>query len=96
MRLDVALFQLRLFKSRSQATSAIDAGHVELNGARVKPSHELRAGDHVTLIGPLSSRTVEVLELPRGSLSREKARALVRDVGPGEAKPAPGPGAGAR
>ena len=81
MRLDVALFQLRLFKSRSQATSAIDAGHVELNGARVKPSHELRAGDRVTLTAPGQRRTIEVLELPNRSVSREAARAMVRDTG---------------
>lgn len=80
MRIDLALFQLRLFKSRSQATAAIDAGHVSLNGARVKPSHEIKAGDRVTLSGPGAKRTFEVLELPHASVSREGARALMRDV----------------
>jgi ribosome-associated heat shock protein Hsp15 len=80
MRLDVALFELRLFKSRSQANLAIQDGAVEINGAPVKPSHGLRPGDRITLIAPGSKRTLEVLDLPRRSLSKEAARALLREV----------------
>ena len=76
MRLDVALHALRLFKSRSQAQDAIAAGQVLLNGAPVKPSHTVAVGDRVTLGG----RTIEVVELPGRSVSKEAARALVRDV----------------
>jgi ribosome-associated heat shock protein Hsp15 len=80
MRLDVALFALRLFKSRSQAQDAIARGEVLLNATPAKASHELRAGDRVTLVTPGVRRTVEVLELPRRSLSREAARQMVREV----------------
>lgn len=85
MRLDVLLFELRLFKSRTQSTEAIRSGRVLLNDARVKPSHEARAGDRVTFArrgedGPARPRTLEILDLPRGSLSKEAARALVREV----------------
>ena len=88
MRLDVLLFELRLFKSRSQATAAVQEGRVLLNGARTKPGHEGRAGDRVTLRevregGMERSRTLEVLALPGGSLSKAAARELVRDVQPG-------------
>jgi len=76
VRLDVALHALRLFKSRSQAQAAIAAGEVLLNGEPVKPSHTLAVGDHLTLSG----RTVEVLELPGRSVSKEAARALVREL----------------
>ncbi len=90
MRLDLALFGLRRFKSRSQATDAIQRGHVRLNGREVKPSHEVHPGDRVTLAGPEEAleerqarpRTLEILDLPRRSISREAARALVREVGP--------------
>ena len=80
LRLDVALHELRLFKSRSQAQAAIADGHVLLNGEPTKPSHELKPGDQVTLTGEGRHRTVEVLELPTRSLSREAAKALVREV----------------
>jgi ribosomal 50S subunit-recycling heat shock protein len=71
VRLDVLLFELRLFKSRSQATAAQDGGRALLNGARAKPSHE---------DGADRTRTLEVLALPRGSLSKAAARELVREV----------------
>jgi ribosomal 50S subunit-recycling heat shock protein len=89
MRLDVLLFELRLFKSRSQASEAVQQGRVLLNGAPAKSSREAHPGDRLTLTrggardtmddGP-RSRTLEILELPRGSLSKEAARALVREV----------------
>jgi Ribosome-associated heat shock protein implicated in the recycling of the 50S subunit (S4 paralog) len=82
VRLDVLLFELRLFKSRSQATAAIQEGRVRLNGARTKPSHEGRAGDRVTL-EEREPRTLEILALPHGSLSKAAARELVREVPPG-------------
>jgi ribosomal 50S subunit-recycling heat shock protein len=87
VRLDVLLFELRLFKSRSQAAAAVQDGRVLLNGARTKPSHEGRAGDRVTLRERESrdrdaggTRTFEILELPRGSLSKAAARELVREI----------------
>ena len=83
MRFDVALFELRLFKSRSQASVAIQDGAALLNEQVVKPSHGLSPGDRVTLVSPGGRRTLEVLELPHGSLSKEAARALVRELGVG-------------
>lgn len=83
MRFDVALFELRLAKSRSQAAAAIQGGHARLNGSASKPSHEVRPGDRITLSGELGARTLEVLALPARSLSREAARELVRELPPG-------------
>jgi ribosome-associated heat shock protein Hsp15 len=80
MRFDVALAELRLIKSRSQASLAIQEGSALLNGARAKASHAVRPGDRVTLITPHGSRTLEVIELPTRSLSKEAAKALVREV----------------
>ena len=80
MRFDVVLAELRLFKSRSQASAAIHDGSAQLNGARVKPSHAVKPGDRITLVMPRGSRTLEVLELPTRSMSKEAAKALVREV----------------
>ena len=77
-RLDVLLFELRLFKSRSQAAAAIESGLALLNGERVKPSRSAKAGDRVTIGG----RMLEIVALPGRSLSREAARQLVREVDP--------------
>ena len=81
MRFDLALHGLRLFKSRSQASVAIQDGAALLNGEVVKPSHGVRPGDRITLLGPTGRRTCEVLALPHASLSRAAARELVREIG---------------
>lgn len=80
MRFDVALASLRLFKSRSQATEAIQAGTARLNGVQVKPSHAVRPGDRITLAGAHGARTLEILALPERPPSKEAARAMVREV----------------
>ena len=80
MRFDVLLHELRLFKSRSQAAAAIADGFALLDGAAVKPSREARAGQRITLIGDKTSRMLEILELPHGSVSKEKAKELVKEV----------------
>jgi ribosome-associated heat shock protein Hsp15 len=80
VRFDVALFELRLFKSRSAAGGAIQDGSALLNGAVVKPSHGVKPGDRITLAAGAGDRTLEVVELPRAGLSRDAAKALVREV----------------
>jgi ribosome-associated heat shock protein Hsp15 len=47
-RIDRWLFAVRLFKSRSLAAQAVTGGRVHVNGERVKPAHEVRAGDRVS------------------------------------------------
>jgi ribosome-associated heat shock protein Hsp15 len=46
-RIDRWLFGVRLFKSRSLAADAVGGGKVHINGARVRPSHNVRPGDLV-------------------------------------------------
>ena len=40
---------MRLIRTRSAASAACRAGHVRVNGVRVKPAHAVRAGDEVRL-----------------------------------------------
>ncbi len=83
MRFDVTLFELRLFKSRSRATAAIQDGIALLNGEVVKPSHGVTPGDRISLASPNGARHLEVLALPAGSLTKEAAHALLREVSVG-------------
>ncbi|MDK1472027.1 S4 domain-containing protein [Streptomyces sp. 549] len=48
-RVDTWIWSVRLVKTRSQATAACRAGHVRVNGERVKPARPVRAGDEVRL-----------------------------------------------
>jgi ribosome-associated heat shock protein Hsp15 len=47
VRVDVWLWAVRVYRTRSIATAACKAGHVAVNGEKVKPSHVVRIGDEV-------------------------------------------------
>jgi ribosome-associated heat shock protein Hsp15 len=59
-RVDKWLWAARVFKTRSAATHAVLGGRVHVNGARVKPSKEIRLGDTVEVTVRSLKRTVEV------------------------------------
>lgn len=65
MRADAWIWSVRLTKTRSQAASACRAGHVRVNGERVKPAHLLRAGDQVRLFHAGRERIVVVSKIVR-------------------------------
>jgi len=68
-RIDKWLWCVRFYKSRALATAAVEGGRVHLNGARVKPSHPVRAGDRIELTRESESWDLRVRLLParRGS-----------------------------
>ena len=47
--MDSWIWSVRLARTRSAASGACRAGHVRVNGVRVKPAHAVRAGDEVRL-----------------------------------------------
>jgi ribosome-associated heat shock protein Hsp15 len=65
VRVDTWIWSVRLTKTRSQAASACRAGHVRVNGERVKPAHTLRAGDQVRLFHAGRERLVVVSKIVR-------------------------------
>ncbi|HEY0721533.1 MAG TPA: S4 domain-containing protein [Gammaproteobacteria bacterium] len=75
VRLDKWLWAARFFKTRAQATEAINGGHVHLNGARVKPSRAVQVGDRLEIRRAREEFEVTVTGLAerRGSAS-EAAR----------------------
>jgi ribosome-associated heat shock protein Hsp15 len=54
---------VRLAKTRSAATAACRAGHVQVNGERVKAAHTVKLGDEVRLRISDLERTVTVSRL---------------------------------
>jgi ribosome-associated heat shock protein Hsp15 len=64
-RLDKWLWHARFYKTRSLATAAINGGKVHLNAERVKPAHQVRVGDRLSLALDGIVAEFEVLALPR-------------------------------
>jgi ribosome-associated heat shock protein Hsp15 len=62
-RVDAWVWAVRLAKTRSAATAACKAGHVQVNGERAKPAQPVRIGDEVRLRSTDVERTVTVARL---------------------------------
>jgi len=75
VRLDKWLWAARFFRSRNAAAAAVSGGHVEVNGARVKPSRTVGPGDQVVIVkGDLRWRvTVRQADERRGPASQAAA-----------------------
>ncbi|SEG77225.1 heat shock protein Hsp15 [Actinacidiphila yanglinensis] len=63
VRVDSWIWCVRLTKSRSQAATACRAGHVKVNGERVKPAQAVKVGDEVRLLHAGRERVVVVSRL---------------------------------
>ncbi|MDT0305861.1 RNA-binding S4 domain-containing protein [Streptomyces sp. DSM 44917] len=83
VRVDVWIWSVRLVKTRSAAGAACRAGHVRVNGERVKPAHQVRPGDQVRLRGAEGhERVVVVTKLIRKRVGAPVAVACYTDHSP--------------
>ncbi|MFI5758688.1 RNA-binding S4 domain-containing protein [Streptomyces sp. NPDC051569] len=64
-RVDTWIWSVRLTKTRSQAAAAARAGHVRVNGDRVKPAQAIKQGDEVRLRHAGRDRIVVVSRIVR-------------------------------
>ena len=61
IRIDKWLWAARFYRTRSLAAEAIEAGHVRVDGERVKPAHPVRTTSRVTIRKGEFTWDVEVL-----------------------------------
>jgi len=81
-RVDSWIWSVRLARTRSAASVACRAGHVRVNGVRVKPAHAIRAGDDVRLRGEGRERVVVVQQVVSKRVSASVAAACYIDNSP--------------
>ncbi len=73
-RVDKWLWAARLLKTRTLAAEAVAGGRVQVNGQRVKPSKEVRAGDELEVtIGQLRRTVIVRGTAPRRGPASEAA-----------------------
>jgi ribosome-associated heat shock protein Hsp15 len=81
VRVDVWLWSVRIYKTRSLATAACRAGHVRVNGDRAKPAQPIRIGDEVR-VRTDRDRVLTVAELLRKRAGAPAAAAAMIDSSP--------------
>lgn len=73
LRIDKYLWAIRIFKTRTQAADAIEAGKVKQNGAAVKASKAVSLGDKYDIKTPARKWSIEVTGLLQQRVSYEQA-----------------------
>lgn len=81
VRVDVWLWSVRVYRTRSAASAACTAGHVEVNGEKAKPATRVGVGDEVVArVG--HERTLVVRGLLTKRVGAAVAQAAVEDRTP--------------
>ena len=84
LRLDKYLWSIRVFKSRSLATEAIDKGRVKLNGENVKASRNVVIGDVYEARTEHKNWVLKVTQLLDGRVAYAEAIKFYEDLTPVE------------
>ncbi len=82
IRIDRWLTATRVFKSRTLAQAACEAGHVRINDVQVKASQPVKIGDEVRAFGPRGTSIFVVKGLAEKRLSAALAQLLYDDHSP--------------
>jgi len=64
LRADLWLWYARFFKSRSIAQAAVEGGHVQVNGERVKAARPVKVGDRLRITRERERFEVDVTGIP--------------------------------
>jgi len=84
VRLDKYLWAIRLFKTRTQAATAIDAGKVKMGGAEVKASRIVGVGDSYEVKTEARRWIIEVVALLENRVQYSEAIMHYKDLTPVE------------
>lgn len=81
-RIDVWLWAVRIYKTRSMATQAVKGGHVRYNDNPTKPAQQLKVGDVVMVRQTGWDRRFEVVQLLDKRVGHKLAIEAYRDLSP--------------
>lgn len=86
VRIDKYLWAIRLFKTRTKATKACNAGKVKIDGQSVKPAQTIQVGHVFTVRVNHEVKTIEVVELVEKRVGFSIAKTCYKDITPEEDK----------
>jgi ribosome-associated heat shock protein Hsp15 len=82
LRLDKYLWAIRVFKTRSQATEAIDKGRVKMKGENVKASRNVLIGDEYEARTEHKNWVIKVTQLLESRMAYAEAIKYYEDLTP--------------
>jgi ribosome-associated heat shock protein Hsp15 len=82
VRLDLWVSSVRLFKTRSAASSACRAGHVSVNGRKAKASTLVQVGDRITALTHHGERIAVIRRLIEKRVGASVAVTCFEDLTP--------------
>jgi len=85
LRIDKWLWCARFYKTRGVAQEAVEGGHVQVNGERVKASRHVKVGDRLRIIRERERFEVEVTGIPVRRGPAPEARAHYVETAESEA-----------
>lgn len=80
VRVDIWLWSVRIFKTRTLASSSCRSSKVRVNGDAVKSSKLIRVGDMIDVQKPRSKMTVQVLILLNKRVSAKEATVYKKEI----------------
>ncbi|MCB0514725.1 MAG: RNA-binding S4 domain-containing protein [Chitinophagales bacterium] len=81
-RIDKWLWAVRVFKTRSLATDACNAGKVKINGSSIKPSYLLKIGETVHIKKEQQQIIYQCTQIIEKRVSAELAAECFEDLSP--------------
>jgi ribosome-associated heat shock protein Hsp15 len=84
VRLDKYLWAVRLFKTRSLATTACDSGKVKFNGVAAKPARQVAIGDEYEVKTEAKRWRIKVTALLYARVNYEESLKYYLDITPAE------------
>ena len=82
MRIDKYLWCIRVFKTRSLATTACKKGQVKITDNNVKPSKEVFGGELILVRKSQINYQIKVLDLPKSRVGAKLVDLYRKDVTP--------------
>ena len=85
MRIDKYLWCIRVFKTRSLATTACKKGQVKIDGANVKPSKDVFGDEKIMVRKNQINYEIKVLDIPPSRIGAKLVDLYRKDITPKEA-----------
>ena len=84
VRIDKWLWMVRIFKTRSMATEACNAGKVKMDGQNLKPSKSVKVGDIYNVKIDQLNKTIQVVGAPKNRVGAKLVPDFCTDLTPQE------------